>query len=75
MMRRTEFPPGWDEERVEAVLAHYNEQSDAEAVAEDEAPFSEGATTVVAVPFELLPAIRELLAQHAAKTGTPVPTR
>jgi hypothetical protein len=31
------FPLGWDEERVHRVLAHYEEQTEEEAVAEDEA--------------------------------------
>ena len=32
-------PPGWDEERVKRVLAHYEQQTDDEAVAEDEAAY------------------------------------
>jgi len=40
-MRRHRFPPGWDEERVRKVLAHYEEQTEDEAVAEDEAAFEE----------------------------------
>ena len=36
-MAQNEFPPGWDEERVQKVLAHYETQSEDEAVAEDEA--------------------------------------
>lgn len=31
------FPPGWDKNRVKRVLAYYEEQSEEEAVAEDEA--------------------------------------
>ena len=31
------LPPGWDEERVQKVLKHYEEQTEDEAVAEDEA--------------------------------------
>ncbi len=38
-MKQSKFPPGWDEERVEQVLAHYASQSEVEAVAEDEAAF------------------------------------
>jgi hypothetical protein len=36
-MRQNRFPPGWDEEHVEKVLRHYEEQTGDEAVAEDEA--------------------------------------
>jgi hypothetical protein len=39
MKKQVEFPPGWDEERVRRVLAFYEEQTEEEAVAEDEAAF------------------------------------
>ncbi len=61
-MRRTRFPPGWDEERVRRVLEHYESQTDEEAVAEDEAAFEATTHTAVEIPVELLPAVRELLA-------------
>lgn len=65
-MSQTRFPPGWDEERVRRVLAHYEEQSEDEAVAEDEAAFEEPNQTVMEVPTVLVPAIRELIAKHTA---------
>jgi hypothetical protein len=65
-MRENRFPPGWDEERVRKVLAHYEEQSEAEAVAEDEAAFEEPTQTVMEVPTALVPVIRELIAKHHA---------
>ena len=65
-MRQTKFPPGWDEERVRRVIAHYEEQTEAEAVAEDEAAFQDRTSTTMEVPRELVPAIRELLAKHHA---------
>ena len=63
-MREKRFPPGWDEERVRKVLAHYEEQTEAEAVAEDEAAFQEPTQTMMEVPTTLVPIIRELLAKH-----------
>jgi len=33
----SEFPPGWDEKRVEEVLSHYESQTDEEAAAEHDA--------------------------------------
>jgi hypothetical protein len=63
-MRENRFPPGWDEERVRKVLAHYEEQTEAEAMAEDEAAFEEPTQTVMEVPTALVPAIRELIAKH-----------
>ena len=65
-MRPHTFPPGWDEERVRKVLAHYEEQTEDEAVAEDEAAFEEATQTMMEVPYELVPAIRELIAKHHA---------
>ncbi len=38
------FPTGWNEERVRKVLAHYENQTEDEAVAEDEA---EGQTVMI----------------------------
>jgi hypothetical protein len=60
------FPPGWDEERVLRVLSHYEKQSDEEAAAEDAAAFKGKRRTVIEVPVELVPVIREILAQYTA---------
>jgi hypothetical protein len=62
MRRRNRFPPGWDEDRVREVLAHYEEQTEEEAVAEDEAAFEDGTHTVMEIPADLVPAVRKLLA-------------
>lgn len=63
-MKDSKFPPGWDEERVRRVLAHYEEQTEDEAVAEDEAAFEDQNQAVMEVPHELVPAIRDLIAKH-----------
>lgn len=63
-MSQQAYPPGWDEERVRRVLAHYEQQREEEAVAEDEAAFEKNDQTVMEVPYELIPAIRELIAKH-----------
>lgn len=63
-MKQTRFPPGWDEERVRKVLAHYEEQTEEEAVAEAEAAFKDPDQTIMEVPRELVPAVRELIARH-----------
>ncbi|MBI2887463.1 MAG: hypothetical protein HYY02_09665 [Chloroflexi bacterium] len=63
-MTQSKFPPGWDEERVSKVLAHYEEQTEEEAVAEDEAAFEDQSQAVMEVPKELVPAVRELIAKH-----------
>ena len=33
------FPEGWDEDRVLRIIDHYENQTDEEAIAEDEAAF------------------------------------
>jgi hypothetical protein len=63
-MTQSRFPEGWDEARVQRVLAHYEAQTEAEAVAEDEAAFDAPDQALVAVPRELVPAVRELIAKH-----------
>ena len=65
-MKQSKFPPGWDEERVQRVLSHYEEQPEDEAVAEDEAAFEQRAQTMMEVPRELVPAVRELIAKRSA---------
>jgi hypothetical protein len=64
-MSEQKFPPGWDAERVKRVLAHYEGLSQEEQAAEDEeAAREQSGQAVIAVPEELLPAIRQLLATH-----------
>jgi len=61
---RQQFPPGWDEKRVRQVLEHYENQTEEEAVAEDEAAFTAEGQTVMVVPTELVPEIRKLIAKR-----------
>jgi len=60
------FPQGWDEERVRRVLAHYEQQTEEEAVAEDEAAFEQEGQTFIAISNELLPKVRELISNKVA---------
>ena len=46
-MKLIKFPPGWNSERVKRVLAHYESQSEEEAVAEDEAAYEENLSVFV----------------------------
>jgi hypothetical protein len=63
-MKQTSFPPGWDEDRVSRLLAHYKEQTAEETVAEDEAAFADPNEVVMGVPRELVPLFRELIAKQ-----------
>ena len=62
-MKESKFPRGWDETRVRRLLASYEAQTEEEAVAEDEAGV-ESSETVMSVPHELVPQVRELIAKH-----------
>ena len=68
MKRETKFPVGWLEERVKKVLEHYDSQAE-EAVAENEATFEDRTQTIMEIPNELVPAVRELLSKHYAKSS------
>jgi hypothetical protein len=63
-MKQSKFPAGWDEQRVRRVLKHYEQQTDEAAVAEDEAAFGDSSETVMEVPKDLVPTVRELIAKH-----------
>ena len=65
-MRQSKYPVGWDEERVRRVLGHYEAQSDAEAVAEDEAAYEATTHTMMEVPVDLVPIVQELIAKRGA---------
>ncbi len=63
-MKHSRFPPNWDEKRVQKVIAHYEAQTEDEAVAEDEAAFGDSSKTVIEIPKELIPVVRELISKH-----------
>lgn len=62
-MSQPKFPPGWDEAKVRRVLSYYEHQTEEEALLEDEAAV-EPSETVMSVPRELVPEVRELIAKR-----------
>ena len=66
-MSESRFPPGWDEDRVQKVLDHYEQQSNHEAVAEDEAAWESTKQTSMKVQVDLVQAVRDLIAKR--RTG------
>jgi len=62
-MSQNKFPTGWSDEKVKRVLTHYEGQTEDESLREDEAGVDSSAT-VVNVPHDLLPKVRELIAKH-----------
>jgi hypothetical protein len=68
-MKQRRFPKGWDEDRVNRVIAHYESQSEEEAMAEDEAAWEDASQTFIEIPNDLIPAVRKLLAKREKKAG------
>jgi hypothetical protein len=62
-MSKKNFPPGWDEDRVREVIAHYENQNEDEQFAEIEAARESEDITLMAVPTDLVPEVRALLAR------------
>ncbi|MBX9758539.1 MAG: hypothetical protein K2Y29_07145 [Beijerinckiaceae bacterium] len=62
-MNDQRYPPGWDEKRVQEVLAHYEDQTEDEQFAEIEAARETDGMTLIAVPTELVSEVQALLAR------------
>jgi hypothetical protein len=73
MKKRNKYPSGWDAAKVKRVLAHYEEQTEEEGVAEDEAAFETPTQTAMEVPVELVPIVREMIAKHKTKSRGQAP--
>jgi hypothetical protein len=64
-MNEQHFPAGWDEQRVQRLLAELDARTEEEWIAADEAAVADGSEqAVITVPAALLPEIRRLLAAH-----------
>ena len=61
------YPKGWDEQRVKAVIEHYEKQTEDEAVREYEASEGESSQTFMSVPTQLVPAIRAFISSATTK--------
>ena len=58
-MKQNKFPPGWDEERVQSVINYYENQTEDEVIAEDEAASRNEFIMLMEVLAELGPAVCE----------------
>ena len=59
------YPPGWNQARVKRLLQYHENQSEAAAAADDNAAWQDQSQTIMSIPNSLVPAVRELLSQHA----------
>jgi hypothetical protein len=62
-MKQQQFPPGWDEKRIQELIAHYETQTEEEEFADIEAAREAEDITLMAIPTELVPEVRALLAR------------
>jgi hypothetical protein len=62
-MKKQKFPPGWNEKRVKDLIAHYENQTEDEEFVDIEAAREAEDITLMAIPSELVPKVRALLAR------------
>ena len=62
-MSDNKFPAGWDQKKVRRTLAFYEKQTEEDAMMEDAAGI-EPSETVMNVPHDLVPKVRELIAKR-----------
>lgn len=62
-MKKQKYPPGWDEKRVNEVIAHYENQTEEEEYEEIEAALKAENVTLMDIPTELVPKVQALLAR------------
>ena len=59
------YPKGLTRRKVQGLIDHYEQQTDAEAIAEAEAAYRKRTTALIEDPVKLLPAVRQLIANGA----------
>jgi hypothetical protein len=62
-MSEQQYPPSWDQARVQRLIDHYENMDEDELLAEDEAAREAEGQTIMMIPTDLVPAVRELLAR------------
>ncbi len=65
------YPKGWNRKRVEAVIAHFDAQSDQDAVAEADAAMVNADFALIPVPIEMAAEVRRLIASRKGKSERP----
>jgi hypothetical protein len=60
-----QYPKGLKRRKVQAIIAHYENQTDDQAIAEDEAAYHSNTVTMMGVPVELVPKVQKLIARRS----------
>ena len=60
---RSPYPKGWDRKRVQALIDHYENQRDEDAIAEAEAGYKAIHSAMIQVPLALVPKVQRLIAR------------
>lgn len=63
------YPKGWNRERVDRVIAHYDSQTEAEAIAEADAAVRQSEFDLIRVPVALAEEVRAMVARHQKKAS------
>ena len=65
-INKNQFPPGFDEAKIKKIIEHYENQTEDEAVAEDETIMNNEQQTMMQIPNNLVSIVRELIAKNKA---------
>lgn len=68
---KNQYPAGWDEAQVKELAEYYDNQTDEEIAAEDDAALAEG--TVMVVPPEMVIEIENFIAKRQKERGKKKP--
>ena len=71
-MKQNKFPPGWDEERVQSVINYYENQTEDEVIAEDEAASRNEFIMLMEVLAELGPTVCEWILEALVDSQWPL---
>ena len=63
---KNKFPPGFDEAKIKSIIEHYENQTEEEAVLEDETIINNEQQTMMQIPNNLVPIVRDLITQNQA---------
>jgi hypothetical protein len=64
---QNKYPKGWNRDRVERVISHYDTQTEVEAIAEADAAIRQSDFELIRVPLALAAEVRALVARRQKK--------